>query len=137
MSRLSKFLEENENVISGISDRIKGLAPNTFSALGKIKDDSRPPSGIVSNLASRAKQDDTGMDDMTQSLYKQLLGLMDQQANTDLANEQIGQLSSILSQQAALGGKDVAAAGFASGAAQPANIAPILQEQQKALAQRS
>ncbi len=79
--------------------------------------------------------DPTGLDAMTAQLYSQLLGLMDQQANTDLANEQIGSLSNILNQQTSLAGKDLAAAGFASGSATPANIAPILQSKSQALAQ--
>ncbi len=76
-----------------------------------------------------------GIDALTQQLYAQLLGLMDQQANTDLANEQIGSLSNILNQQTSLAGKDLAASGFASGKATPTNIAPLIQGQQKALAQ--
>jgi hypothetical protein len=76
-----------------------------------------------------------GLDAMTAQLYSQLLGLMDQQANTDLANEQIGSLSNILNQQANLDVKDQAARDFASGKATPTNIAPILQGKSQALAQ--
>ena len=77
----------------------------------------------------------TELDNVTTQLYSQLLGLLDQQSNTDLANEQIGQLSSILAQQSSLAGKDLAAGTWAGGGATQANIAGILRGEQQALAQ--
>ena len=74
-----------------------------------------------------------GIDKITDDLYGYYLGLMDQTANTDLANSQISQLSTILNQQSNLAGKDLAAQSFAQGSATPANISGILQGKQKAL----
>jgi hypothetical protein len=76
-----------------------------------------------------------GIDALTATLYQQLLGLMDQSANTDLANSQISNLNSILQSQGALAGKDLAAGGWGSGSAQPADISGILRGQQTALSQ--
>jgi hypothetical protein len=91
-----------------------------------VPGDIAPPSGDPSGV---------NMDEYTAGLMAQLLGLMDQQANTDLANSQISQLSSILSQRSALAGKDLAAGTFASGGATAANISGILRGEQQALGQ--
>jgi len=75
------------------------------------------------------------IDPLTAGLYAQLLGLMDETANKELATQQAGSLNDILNQQANLSGKQLAASSFASGSAAPANISGILQGKAQALSQ--
>jgi hypothetical protein len=74
------------------------------------------------------------IDVLTAELFAQLFGLFDQTADLELQGNQISQLNSILNQDATLAGKDLAAGGFATGSAQPANISAILRGKSTALA---
>jgi len=78
---------------------------------------------------------EASIDPLTAGLYADYLALMDESANKELANQQIGSLNDILNQQANLSGKQLAASSFASGSAAPANISGILQGKAQALSQ--
>ena len=86
---------------------------------------------------ANAPAPDTGLntDFMANALYSQLLELMDTQANTDLANQQIGSLNDILEQKASLGAKDLAANRWQGGGATATNISGILRDKSSTLAQ--
>ena len=129
MSKFSVWLdntlgEENVNKAVGILD------PLGLTELGSQGQGVKPPDLNIPDPQARNPQVDT----MTSELYQQMLGLMDQQANTDVTNQQIGSLSDILNHQATLAGKNMAGASFAAGSATPANIAPIEQAKSSAFA---
>ena len=129
MSILSDFARKASGLFqSGAEDLLSSLG------IGGGNDGVQPPQGGHFDFNS-LQDNGSQTDQVTKDLYKQLLGLMDQQANTDLTNQQIGSLSDILNQQATLAGKDLAAGTFAAGGATPANIAPIQQAKSSALAQ--
>jgi len=86
-------------------------------------------------IADTGQDDAFGLDAMTAMLYSRMLGLMDQQAGTDLANEQIGSLNDILEQKASLGAKDLAANRWTGGGATATDISGILRDKSSTLAQ--
>jgi len=136
--RQSNFEYTEENPEIPTPNNYSGRTSNTIALYRRwLYDRSNAP--VPGEVAPPPDPNDAtpagSMNDYTATLYALLLGLMDQQANTDLANSQISQLSSILSQRSALAGKDLAAGTFAAGGATAANISGILRGEQQALGQ--
>lgn len=111
------------------TDAAQGLYDTVFGG------DDTPAPEVPTPDFGETTADNTQVEDMGAALYQQLLGLLDTQANQDITSQQIGSLSDILNQRATMAGKDVAAGAFASGKATPADITPIQQSTQAALAQ--
>lgn len=127
-SRWDRFIGSIANIGT---DAAQGLYDTVFGG----GDEGAAAPDITAPDFDEFKADNTQVEDITAALYQQMLGLLDTQANTDLTNQQIGSLSDILNQRATMAGKDVAAGAFASGKATPADITPIQQSTQAALAQ--
>jgi len=132
MSKFSKWLDEvvgEENVNKAVDI----FSPVLGGILGWGSSDQSTPAPTFT--PPDTSQSQNGINAITGQLYSQLLGLMDSQANTDLANEQIGSLNDILEQKASLAGKDKAAGRFVAGNATATDISDIIRGKNSALAQ--
>ena len=104
-----------------------------FDPPGDTRVASMPEEDSAPSSPDSSPDTGLGTEDITDNLYAMLLGVMDQQANTDLMSGQISQLSNILNQQASLAGKDLQAGRWAAGGGTATDISGILRGQQQAL----